>query len=59
MLQESSVLLGVYVNDAESGLITNIDEWLEQKEPTNWASGGTSSRFTMPGLMANVLNELW
>ena len=40
-IQEGMVLVsamhitaGVYVNDAESGLIQDIDEWLEQLAPT-------------------------
>jgi len=41
-IQEGMVLVsamhitaGVYVNDAESGLITDIDEWLEHLAPFN------------------------
>ena len=35
LISAMHITAGVYVNDAESGLIQDIDEWLEQLAPDN------------------------
>jgi len=35
LISAMHITAGVYVNDAESGLIKDIDEWLEQLAPDN------------------------